>query len=813
MRTPLSWLRDFAPIDADVDRLTELLNELGLVVDGVSRVGEGLDGVVVARVEEIHAIEGADRIRAVVVDVAGTPTHVVCGAWNFSVGDLVPLAQVGTVLPGADFAIARRKMRGAESNGMLCSGAELGLSADHAGILVLPEGLETGRAFTEAIGLSPDVVFDLDITANRPDAMSVAGVARDLAAALRIPFAVPARPGPPGSEPAGAAPVGPPAGPGSTPGAGERDSTTGARVGTEDASLCPLFTARVVEGVTVGTSPAWLTTRLTLAGMRSINSVVDASNYVMLELGQPTHPYDLDLLPGPALVARAARPGETLKTLDGVERTLGTGAHPDCVITDGDDRVVGIGGVMGGESSEISARTTRVLVEAAYFAPMAVARTSKRLGLRSEASARFERGTDPDIAAACADRVAALAAGAGGTLGAGLSTGRTPAHSRIRLRTSRVNALLGTDLGDAVVHGHLQRIGFGIAELSPGEAEVEVPGWRPDVTAEVDLIEEVARHHGYAQVTRTVPTTTQVGRLSPYQRDRRLLRQVVAGAGLVEAWTPSLLGPDDHGLVGRPEEAPGLALTNPMTREESELRRTMMPGLLRAVRFNVGHRNENIRLFEVGQVFAPPAGGRGLPDEHEQLAAVLAGPGDDAPAAVRLWRTLADGLRLREPGIRAAAPPGLHPTRSGELTAGAAVVGVIGEVDPAVAAAFGLEGRLGWLQVDLEALAGAERRPAATAEVSVYPSSDVDLAFVVDEAVPASEVESTLRRAAGDLLIGLRLFDVFRDEALLGPARRSLAWSLRFCALDHTLTDAEVASLRQTCVDAVQSSHPAVLRG
>jgi len=813
MRTPLSWLRDFAPIDADVERLTELLNDLGLVVDGVDRVGEGLDGVVVARVEEIHAIEGADRIRAVVVDVGGTPTHVVCGAWNFSVGDLVPLAQVGTVLPGADFAIARRKMRGAESNGMLCSGAELGLSADHAGILVLPEGLETGVAFTEAIGLAPDVVFDLDITPNRPDAMSVAGVARDLAGAMRIPFAVPPLPGPAGAvaldptmsefaygSDAGRAPA-------------DRDPSTGARVGTEDVSLCPLFTARVVEGLTVGTSPAWLTTRLTLAGMRSINSVVDASNYVMLEVGQPTHPYDLDRLPGPALVARAAREGEVLTTLDGVERALGTGPHPDCVIVDGANRVVGIGGVMGGESSEISDQTTRVLVEAAYFAPMAVARTSKRLGLRSEASARFERGTDPDVAAACADRVAALAAGAGGTLGAALSTGQAPPHTRIRLRTARVNALLGTDLGDAIVHGHLQRIGFGVSELSPGEAEVQVPGWRPDVTAEVDLVEEVARHHGYARVARTVPTTTQVGLLSPYQRDRRRLRQVVAGAGLVEAWTPSLLGPDDHGLVGRPEEAPGLTLTNPMSREESELRRTMMPGLLRAVRFNVGHRNQNIRLFEVGKVFGPPPGGQGLPEEQEQLAAVLAGPDDDAASAVRLWRTLADGLRLRAADIRAAAPPGLHPTRSGELTAGASVVGVIGEVDPAVASAFGLEGRLGWLEVDLDALAAADRRPTDTAEVSIYPSSDIDLAFAVDEAVPASEVESTLRRAAGELLIGLRLFDVFRDEALLGPGRRSLAWSLRFCALDHTLTDGEVAALRQTCVDAVQSAHPAVLRG
>ena len=826
MKAPLSWLRDFAPLDVDVERLTAVLNELGLVVDGVDRVGEGLGGVVVARVEEIHAIEGADRIRAVVVDVAGTPTNVVCGAWNFAVGDLVPLATVGTVLPGADFAIARRKMKGAESNGMLCSGAELGLSADHAGILVLPDGLETGTSFTDAIGLHPDVVFDLDITPNRPDALSMAGVARDLAAALGEQFARPIRPGPRPTGP-GAAGVGSP-GVGSAevraadPGAGGAalDPATsaaagldGASVATQDESLCPLFTARLAGGVSVGVSPTWLTTRLTLAGMRPINSVVDASNYVMLELGQPTHPYDLDRVAGRALAARAARPGEVLRTLDGVDRTLGVGVDPDCVIVDGEDRVVGIGGVMGGESSEISDATTRIMVEAAYFTPMAIARTSKRLGLRSEASARFERGTDPDIAALCADRVATLAAGAGSQLGPALSAGSPPAHTGIVLRTDRVNRVLGTDLDAAAVDGLLEPLGFQVARRGPESADVSVPGWRPDVTAEIDLIEEVARHYGYSRIARTVPTTKQVGRLTPYQIQRRMVRQVLAGAGLVEAWSASMLAPGDAALADLDVAEAGLTLANPMSNEESVLRGSMLPGLLRIVRSNRGHRNEPIRLYEVGRIFAPPPPGANLPVESEQAVGVLAGDGDDVAAVVRLWRTLADALRLEGAGIDQGPVPGLHPTRSARLMVGDDVVGVVGEVDPSVLDRFDLEGRVAWMEVDLGLLIGAPRRSGEVVPVSVYPSSDVDLAFALDNAVPGSAVEDTIRLAAGELLIDLRLFDVYRDPELVGLGRRSLAWRLRFCALDHTLTDAEVADARRRCIEAVEAAHPAQLRG
>ena len=432
MRAPLSWLRDFAPIEGDVDDLTAALDDLGLVVEGVERVGEGLEQVVLARVLEVAAIDGADRIRRVVVDAGGDPIEVVCGAFNFGAGDVVALAPVGAVLPGG-FVIGRRKMKGVISNGMLCSGQELHLSDDGQGLLVLTElaGAAPGRPLAEALGITPDVVFDITVEGNRPDAWSMAGVARDLAARLRVSFTLP--------DPA-------------LPAAGGPDVGALARVVVEDADLCPRFTARVLTGVRVGPSPPWLARRLTLAGMRSINNVVDASNYVMLELGQPTHPYDLDRLGGHGLVVRRARPGERLATLDGSERELGLGGDgaPDCLICDAEDRPVGIAGIMGGASSEISVATTRVLHEVAYFAPMAVAATSKRLGLRTEASARFERGGDPwaiDRAQARFVELLTLTQPAS-TLAPGTLDvrGEVPRPLRVVLPVARVNALLGTDL-------------------------------------------------------------------------------------------------------------------------------------------------------------------------------------------------------------------------------------------------------------------------------------------------------------------------------------------------------------------------------
>jgi phenylalanyl-tRNA synthetase beta chain len=796
---PLSWLRDFAPFDQPVAELAEALSNLGLVVEGVQEIGGGLDGVEVVQILDIRTHRNADKIRLVDVDRGdGQGLQIACGATNMEIGDLVPLATLGTTLPSG-MTIERRKMRGEWSNGMLCSRTELGLPDDGVdGLAILEPGLaELGTPITQALGITPDAIFDLDITPNRPDALSMAGVARDLAAALGIPFAIPAI----------SVPVDP--------------AVEAASVAVEDFDLCPRFTGTVVTGVAVGPSPRWLAGRLGLAGMRPINNVVDVSNYVMLHLGQPNHAYDLDQLGGRGLVARRAHRDETIVTLDGVTRTL---QGDDCVISDAAGVAVGVGGIMGGESSEITDGTTTVLLEAAYFTPMAIARTGKRLMLGSEARARFERGIDPEIALAAVDLFvhllgqtaeASAAGGPGVAPRRGATTdvrAQASTATEIQVRTGRVNALLGIDIDDQAVAGYLRPLGFELGTPSSGQTMVTVPTWRPDVTREIDVVEEVARLYGYRKITRTVPegTRTSAG-LTPHQRTRRQLRSVLAGVGLEEAWTTTFLAPGDLERAGLDPAA--VEVENPLDRSESFLRTSLLPGLLKAVRFNVDHQEHDVRLFEIGRTFTLPTGDVVVPTETETLGVVLAGAGADARLAARIWAVVADALRLAGTHIVAQEVPGLHPTRAAVIVgADGATLGSVGEVDPDVVAAYGLAGRIGWIQVALLPLFAEPRRSSQAAPISRYPAGDFDLAFVVDQDVPAADVERTLRMVAGDLLETVALFDVYRSDQL-GPDRRSLAYRLRLRAPDRTLTEFELSAHRQQAIEAVVHTHGAVLRG
>jgi phenylalanyl-tRNA synthetase beta chain len=788
VRVPLSWLRDFAPFDLDPIELGEVFDDLGMVVEGLERIGEGLDGVVVARVLDVRPHPKADRVRLTEVDAGnGTPLQVVCGAPNVAAGQLVAFAPVGTALPG-DFEIGRRQVRGVWSEGMICSARELGLGQDAEGIMVLPDGHPVGLPLVQALGLEPDVVYDVAIEGNRPDANCMAGVARDAAARLGLPFAIPAHP----------------------VAEGQRQAADLASVTVQSPDLSPRFTARVITDVAVGPSPPTVARRLTLAGMRSINNVVDASNYVMLELGQPTHPYDLDRLPGQGLLVRRGRPDEVVVTLDGVERPVGP---DDCLICDATGTPVGIGGIMGGASSEISDATTTVLLEAAYFDPMAIARSSKRLGLRTEASARFERGCDPEIIPTAGEHFASL-------LGTGVTArglvdvwDRPPPPPPIRLRTDRVNAILGTDLRHDRIPSLLEPIGFRTTHAGDGLHDVVPPSFRPDATTEIDLVEEVARHHGYSRIATTVPPSPFVGRLTPYQRARRQLREILVGAGVSEAMSPPLLAPGENERAGVEEEF--IQAVDPLAREESVLRASLLPSLLKAVAFNASHQSPDVSLFEIGHVFRVPAGERGtLPDERERLGVALAAGGDGAVAARHVLDVVLDGLGLSGHRLEAGTAPGLHPTRTARLILGGGAgdgVGVVGEVDPDVLAAFGIEGRVGWIDLDLEAVLPTERSYAQAIPVSRQPSADIDLAFVVDDAVPAGTVAETLHGAAGDLLIDLRLFDVYRSDRL-GPGRRSLAYRLRLQATDRTLTEADVTEVRRRCIDAVGQAHGGELR-
>lgn len=810
MRAPLSWLREFAPVEGDAADLAAALSGLGLVVEGIERVGEGLAEIIVGRVLATRRHPGADRVQLVDVDDGGAGSRqVVCGAFNFGAGDLVALAPIGARLPGG-LEIARRKVRGEWSEGMLCSAAELALADDAAGIMVLANdgGAAPGAALTEVLGITADVVFDIDVTPNRPDALSIVGIARDLAARLGVPFAVP-EPSPPSI----------------TDDARSRSAPeVDGYLRVESPDLCPLFISTVLAGAVVGPSPAWLGRRLVLAGMRPINNIVDVSNYVMLERGQPNHPYDLDRLAGAGLLVRRARDGEEVITLDGVHRSVG---RDDCLICDAEGVPVGIGGIMGGASSEISDSTTRVLLETAWFTPTAIARTAKRLGLRTEASVRFERGVDPEGVAGSAARFVELAgqvAGATPASGAATRRGEVPVGSRVIVRTDRVNGVLGTSLASEEVRSLLEPIGFSCLAVpgndggGEGSFTVTVPGWRPDCEREIDVIEEVARHHGYAAIQRTLPVVSQVGRLSGYQVDRRQARQILVGCGLAEAWATSFCSVDD--LVRCGLEPRAVEIENPLVAEESVLRPSLLPGLLKALVTNASHRHADVELFEIGHVFIPPPADR-LPAEGaspvlsggyepERLAVLLGGA--DATAAVRVWHALAGGLRLAEISIQAAVGPGLHPGRCAAVAAGGHQLGFVGELDPEVVAAHGLGERVGWLEVDLGAMLTGPRLASSYRPVSRFPSADVDLAFEVAEEVSASCVEATLRESVGELLESLVLFDVFRGVQL-GPGRRSLAWRLRLSALDRTLTDEEIVAVRRRAISKVESSHSAKLRG
>ncbi len=794
MRVPLSWLRQFTPLDAPVEEVVATLDDLGLAVESVTRVGDGLEGVVVARVLEISAIAGADRIQAVRVDAGtGQSVPVVCGAWNFAVGDLVPLATVGTVLPGG-MEIAARRMRGVPSEGMLCAPDELDLPGGHDGILVLDdleggEGSAPGTPLADALGLTPDTVLELEVNANRPDAMSVAGVARDLAARLGLGFTLPEPEVGGRQEPRRVEPV---------------------SVRVDDPERCGRFVAQVVAGITVGPSPAWIARRLERAGMRAINNVVDASNYVMLELGQPTHPYDLARLPGRGLGVRRARTGESLVTLDGITRTLSV---DDLLICDGEDQPVGIAGVMGGASSEIDSATTEVVLEAAWFEPLSVSRTSRRLRLRSEASARFEKGCDWTGIDRAVARFCELLAPAGAVL-AGPPVdvvGRLPDRPPVVLRVARVEELLGTSLGPDEITRLLEPIGFATTPAGDGCLEVVLPPWRLDSTAEIDVVEEIARLHGYRRIPPTVPRSPLAGGLSPYQRDRRQLRQLLAGAGADEAWTTTFLSPSDLARC-RLDAGDAVAVTNPLVAEESRLRTSLLPGLVGAVAYNARHRQTGVSLFEVGHTFRRRAAScdQQLPEEVEAIA--YAGAGRDATEAVTVWHLVADGLVLDDWRLEAVTAPGLHATRTARLWCGDVDVGLVGEIDPDVLAAHDITERVAWLELDVARVLAAPHGGGSYRPVSRFPSSDVDLAFEVDEATPAAEVEATLRGSGGPLLVGLRLFDVYRGDRV-APGRRGLAWTARFQAPDRTLTDEDVAEARRRLVAAVEQRHPATLRG
>ena len=775
-------LKDLVAIGDDFDAIADIITNVGLAVEDIHHVGGTVAGVITAKVLRTERHADAAKVHRVFVDAGdGVERHVWCGAFNMQPGDIIPLATPGTVMPDGR-AIEPKPILGISSDGMLCSARELDMGDDHSGILILPVDTPLGVPYGEALGLEKEVVYDIDVLRNRPDAYGHLGVARDVAAK----FGISVTPAP--VLPAAQAPV--------------RSAT----VELVDGDRCPRFTSIVLSGVKVGPSPDWIARRLTASGMRPINNVVDVSNYVMLETNQPNHAYDFDTLGGGGFRVRLARDGETMITLDDSERTL---TADDLLICDATDRPIGIAAIMGGQNTEISDTTTAIALETAWFEPAAIMRSVVRMGLRTEASARFERGMDTHgierstarfvelLRLTCPDLVVNEGA-------VDARAPQLPVPPVLRVRSARVGALLGTPFSAEQIRTLIEPIGF-VCTTVGDDLDVLVPTWRPDCTGEVDIIEEVARLHGYDLLGKTVPKSTVPGGLSGVQQRRRRLRDVLLGLGLTEAMPHPFLTAGELEKAGLPAES--VRLVNPLVVGDDMLRTSLRPGLLKAIAFNESHRRSGVALFEIGHVYPPSTDV--LPAEYEALGIVIAGA--DAPAAVAVWRELAAamgwGARLDQSNV----PAGLHPARSATLSLGKDTIGAVGEVHPDAAEAFDVTERLAVLELNLSVLLANEPKPAAWKPTSRFPSSDLDLAFVLPDSVTAEKLDKAIRQATGNLLVDLTLFDVYRGTGL-PEGTRSLAYRLRLQSLERTLTDDDVAAVRAK-VEAATKKMGAVLRG
>lgn len=797
MKVSLNWLADYIDLPtSDPKELSDIFANLGHEVEGVEILQPQFRDVVIGKVLTVQPHPNADKVRLCSVDTGDGPTDIICGAWNFEAGATVPVAVPGAVL-GEDFTITQRDIRGVTSNGMICSAKELGLGDDADGIMVLGDDLPIGTPFVDHIEL-PDVVFDLAITPNRPDAMSMVGLARELAAHFDITYRIPSP---------------------------ELVDTTGEmdlRVDIED-DRCRRFVAREVRGVEVKAAPMWMSQRLVKAGVRSISNIVDVSNYVMLELGQPTHAFDRDKVAEGHIVVRAATEGETLVTLDGTERQL----TPEDLLVADIKQGSSLAGTMGGLESEVSDSTTKVLIECASWDPPTIMRMSRRHGLRSEASARFERGVDPNLPPLAADRMAELiAAHAGGSIVGGVVDNYPePVEPQmLNLATAEVHRILGIHLSRVEVAGLLARLNFAV---SAGGAEdddirVTVPTNRPDVTRPIDLIEEVARLHGFDNFPSRVPTGGDGG-LSADQQRMRTLRWVARGHGFSEAHTSTFTGHADLAMLGLPADdyrSQTIEVKNPLRDEESIMRTTLIPGLLGSARFNIAHGADSVALFEIGKVFfnqeSPELGT--VPDQPDVFSFVAVGsmgPGDvagtgrpvDVFTGMALWRSIVDQMGLGSYAIQQVEVPALHPGRGAQIKLDGVSIGHIGELHPAVARAFDLDGRVLIGELDLAPLV-ADPGLWSMREPSIFPPSEFDLSFDVETTTPASDLLVEASNAGGELVESVEVFDEFmRGETKAVGLRVILRVS------DRTLTADDVADARARMTAAVSAKTGANLRG
>jgi phenylalanyl-tRNA synthetase beta chain len=767
---------------------------LGLEVEAVDRYSADFSGVEVARVTAIRAHPDADKIRLATVERgSGATQEVVCGAWNFGEGDLVALAIEGAVLPGG-FEITAREIRGVVSNGMLCSESELQMGDDHDGIIVLDESFNVGANFADVVGL-PDAVFDIDVTSNRPDAMSIHGVARELAAYYQVPIRYPDHD------------------------LGEVTSTSDLSVSIESADGCPRFVGQEMTDITLGKSPFLVRQRLRMAGVRPISNAVDVTNYVMLELGQPLHAFDADRLAGKSIIVRRAKGTEKLTTLDGVERTLEKG---DLMVCDTEGPSA-LGAVMGGADSEVNDETTSIVLEGASWHAPTVLHTSKRLGLRSEASARFERGVDPNLPPSAVARAAFLLMSWAGAHPVGEQVDIYPAPVEswtVELPASEPQRLLGIEFNSSTVVDFLSRFGMQVEGNDP--YVVAVPTYRPDLTRSADLVEELARLHGYEKFPETLPFGPGGG-LSAEQQADRSVRNALAAMSFNEAQIPTFVGPAEITAFGDPIES-AVKVSNPLREEEGYLRTSLLPGLLRSVAFNQGYGQEDVALYEVGRVFSQELSQEftGLPHQPRRLAFAAVGSifghglaadgrAVDGHFAAGVAHALASQAGIVV-AIENVEGPGLHPGRGATVSIDDSIIGRVGELHPRISRDLGISGRVAVGELDLTPFV-RERAPQGFEDPSVQPPVIFDLAFEVDAGVAGGRILDAVRTAGVSELESVEVFDEFTGGALGEAGRKSVACRVVLRGLSESLTDTEVAPLRQQLIEAVESACGAKLRG
>ena len=762
MLVPLTWLREYVEVDVPVEELADRINTSVAGVErivhrGVADEDGNLGRFRVGRVLEAGKHPNADRQQLTQVDVGEVePRQIVCGAWNFGAGATVAVALPGAVLPGGQ-KLEQATLRGVVSDGMILSERELEIGPDHSGIIVLPKPWEPGTPLADVLPLA-ETVLELETTPNRPDLLAVYGVAREVAALFDRPL-----------QPW----------PGTDPGQVDNEDV---QVEVEDFEGCPRYIARLFRDVAVAPSPAWLKARLTAAGLRPISNVVDVTNYVMHALGNPLHAFDHDKLGEERIVVRRARAGERITTLDGVDRELD---ERDLVIADA-VKPVAIAAIMGGQETEVTEGTTNVLLEAANFEPVTILRTSERLGLRTDGSNRWEKGVDPYLAEHAARLATELIVELAGARWAGHVDVKAelPPRPRIEFRYERADELLGIETPPDEQRTILERLGFEV-----DGSTVTAPTWRArDVTREADLVEEVGRFR-LDDLPLTLPLRRETfGRLTEEQRLRRVVEEVLVGAGLSEAYTSTLVAHDP--------DPNALRLPVPLSADHAVLRTTLLPSLVEAAARNVDAGNEEIALFEIARVFQPPADPR--PAERWHVGGIVAGGFSRAKGVLE---TLYDGLRV-ELSVERAYEPLLHPGKAARTEAGR-----FGELHPGR-----LEGTWGVFELDLATLLSAVRPVPVYEDLITYPPVRQDLAVVVAEDVPAGSLVDAAQESAGAELREVRVFDVYRGEQV-GEGRKSVALALTFRSPERTLSDEDAARLRGRIVAALKERFDAELRG